>query len=62
MFVVVLAQLERQPLKKKRHFVNGYVPINVALVFLMVLIFLPCSFLFLSLWKYIFFNLFFFSE
>lgn len=60
MFVVVLAQLERQPLKK-RHFVNGYVPINVALVFLMVLIFFPCSFIFLSLWKYKFFE-FFFSE
>lgn len=38
MFVVVLAQLERQPFKK-RHFVNGCVPINVALVFLMVLFF-----------------------
>lgn len=36
MFIVVLAQLERQPLKEKknRRFVNGYVPINEALVFL----------------------------
>lgn len=54
MFIVVLAQLERQPLKKKRHFVNGCVPINVALVFLKVWIFFsfPCSFIILSLRKY----------
>lgn len=61
MFIVVLAQLERQPLKK-RHFVNGYVPINVALVFLMVLIFfLAPSYFYLCGSTYIF-NFFFLSE
>lgn len=39
MSVLLLAQLERQPFtkKKKKHSVNGYVLINVALVILKVL-------------------------
>lgn len=56
MFVVVLAQLERQPLKK-RHFVNEYVPINVALVFLMVVFFFLAPSYF-----YLWGNTFFFPE
>lgn len=37
MSFLLLAQLERQPLKKKKDPVNGYVLINVALVILKVL-------------------------
>lgn len=61
MFVVVLAQLERQPLKK-RHFVNGYVPINVALVFLMVLFFFLAPSYFCLCGNTNFLNFFFLSE
>lgn len=46
MFIVVLAQLERQPLKEKRHFVNGCVPINVAFSLGLGFYLFPCFFVF----------------